>query len=170
MISGGHADKPLGVPTVRHLHAVLRKASSLIGGASELGAAYRNRTDDLRITRRMQLVQDRPPGHSRPACRVPVAIPVHGRPVLLLADPLARLPRARRSGVGKYGPIVGQLALQPGIGRGRLDSPAQLPDSFSIVWTAVKEAAVGSSSALSHIHSDFSWSGGQPVAARTASR
>ena len=35
--------------------------------ASELGAAYRNRTDDLRITRRIRAVHSCPDGHNRPA-------------------------------------------------------------------------------------------------------
>src|SRR5262249_28415352 len=58
----------------------------------ELGAAYRNRTDDLRITKRIGVVRRRPLGHSRPAHQAPGFIPVHGHPAWLLADLLARLP------------------------------------------------------------------------------
>ena len=135
-----------------------------------LRAAYRNRTDGLRITRRIRRVQHRPPRHASPARRVPTSIPVHGHPALLLTDPLARY-RSSPSGVGKYEPIVAELAPQPGLARGRVAHLLSFPGSWSIAWTAVKEPVVaGSSSALSHVHSDFSWSGGQPVAARTASR
>jgi hypothetical protein len=57
---------------------------------SELGAAYRNRTDDLRITRRIQAVHRSPPGHSSPAREGARSSRVQGRPGSLLASPLAR--------------------------------------------------------------------------------
>src|SRR5262249_29236984 len=55
-----------------------------------LEAAYRNRTDDLRITRRIPTVHHRPVGHSRPAREAPRSAHVQGHAELLLADPLAR--------------------------------------------------------------------------------
>jgi hypothetical protein len=54
------------------------------------GAAYRNRTDDLRITRRIPTVHHRPVGHSRPAREAPRSAHVQSHAELLLADPLAR--------------------------------------------------------------------------------
>jgi hypothetical protein len=55
-----------------------------------IGAAYRNRTDDLRITRRIRAVQRRPTGRSCPAHRAPQSACVQCHPELLLADALAR--------------------------------------------------------------------------------
>jgi len=49
---------------------VSKEAPSMIGrGLFELRAAYRNRTDDLRITRRIQAVHGCPADHVGPACR-----------------------------------------------------------------------------------------------------
>jgi hypothetical protein len=60
------------------------------------GAAYRNRTDDLRITRRIRPVHRRPPSHSWPVRRPPRSARVQARPSPLLADPLARSPKVTR--------------------------------------------------------------------------
>jgi hypothetical protein len=54
------------------------------------GAAYRNRTDDLSIMRRIRAVQRRPQGHSRPSHCAAQSARVHAHPGLLLADALAR--------------------------------------------------------------------------------
>ena len=54
------------------------------------GVAYRNRTDDLRITRRIGVVRRCPLGRCTSACRVPRSAQVQGHPGWLLADPLAR--------------------------------------------------------------------------------
>ena len=71
--------------------AVTKKAPSLIGrGLSVVGAAYRNRTDDLRITRRIPPVQRRPRSHSSPVRLPPRSTRVPACPWPLLADPLAR--------------------------------------------------------------------------------
>jgi hypothetical protein len=54
------------------------------------GAACRNRTDDLRITRRMRVVHGRPVSHSAPARRGSRSEHVRDHPGLLLANALAR--------------------------------------------------------------------------------
>jgi hypothetical protein len=55
-----------------------------------VGAASRNRTGDLRITRRMRAIQGRPGSHIDPAGAAHRSAVVRPRPGLLLADPLAR--------------------------------------------------------------------------------
>jgi hypothetical protein len=72
--------------TTRHL-AEMPGNSDVVGGA-----AYRNRTDDLRITRRIQAVHRCPQDHSCPDRRGAHSSQVQGRPGSLLADPLARSP------------------------------------------------------------------------------
>ena len=61
-----------------------------------MGAAYRNRTDDLRITRTKKAVQRRPLSHSCPAHPISGSVNVHGHPGLALADALARSAAALR--------------------------------------------------------------------------
>src|ERR1700761_9009333 len=58
-------------------------------GSVYLGAAYRNRTDDLRITRTARGVHGRPLGHSKPVRTISGSAGVHGDPGMLLADALA---------------------------------------------------------------------------------
>jgi hypothetical protein len=58
------------------------------------GAAYRNRTDDLRITRRITVVHGCPGGHACPARLAPQSARVRDGPGSLLANPLARSVRA----------------------------------------------------------------------------
>jgi hypothetical protein len=54
------------------------------------GAAHRNRTDDLRITRRITAVQHGPPVCVCPLNRLSPSSGIHGDPASLLANPLAR--------------------------------------------------------------------------------
>jgi hypothetical protein len=54
-------------------------------------AAYRNRTDDLRITRRITAVHSCSDDHTCPARATPQSSCVRGCPRPLLANPLARL-------------------------------------------------------------------------------
>jgi hypothetical protein len=82
---------------------------------SGLGAASRNRTGDLRITRSVRAVQSRPPDHFYPARRTPHSSQVRGRPGSLLANPLARsnavatpvLLHPRRAGSARQGRTPG---------------------------------------------------------------
>ena len=67
-------------------------------------AAYRNRTDDLRITRSAQPVHRHPLCHPRPACWAPDSTQVHGRPRSLLADLLARSPIVSAGSVSRGHP------------------------------------------------------------------
>jgi hypothetical protein len=67
------------------------------------GAAYRNRTDDLRITRRIRAVHGCPGSRICPARLAPHSIGVRGCPGPLLADPLALSI-----------PAVAPMALHPG--------------------------------------------------------
>jgi hypothetical protein len=62
-----------------------------ITGSGEIssGAAYRNRTDDLRITRRTSGVHRRPVSHNRPARAASRSEHVQADPGSLLADALA---------------------------------------------------------------------------------
>jgi hypothetical protein len=69
--------------TTRRL-AEIPGSSGVVGGA-----AYRNRTDDLRITRSIRLVQGRPLRHYRPARPAWHSTGIRGHPALLLAPALA---------------------------------------------------------------------------------
>src|SRR5437868_9654258 len=60
-------------------------------------AAYRNRTDDQRITRRIRAVHGRPDGHTCPARAASRSARVRGSPGPLLANPLAQSVRDHRS-------------------------------------------------------------------------
>ena len=83
----GHLSHPKGQPKMM----TIRRATETPGsGRFPSGAAYRNRTDDLRITRRIRGVQCRPPGYSCPARRISRSGRVHGHPGLPLANLLAR--------------------------------------------------------------------------------
>jgi hypothetical protein len=82
--------------------------------ASELQlcrAAYRNRTDDLRITRRIRAVHGCPDGHTYPARAASCSARVRGSPGPLLANPLAQ-------------PIPGRLRLLPILAAPRRVGPA----------------------------------------------
>ena len=74
-------------------------------------AAYRNRTDDLRITRRIRAVHGCLDGHTYPARAASCSARVRGSPGPLLANPLAQ-------------PIPGRLRLLPILAAPRRVGPA----------------------------------------------
>jgi hypothetical protein len=70
------------------------------------GAAYRNRTDDLRITRRIRAVHGYPDSHIRPVRLASQSTCVRAGPGSLLANPLAGSVPGRQSD----GPHLGHAA------------------------------------------------------------
>ena len=76
-------ERPSKMKMTRRL-AEMPGSSGVVGGA-----AYRNRTDDLRITRRIQAVHRSPPSHYSPARWGACSSQIQGRPGSLLASPLA---------------------------------------------------------------------------------
>lgn len=108
------------------------------------GAAYRNRTDDLRITRRIRVVHSCPLHGSCPAHRDSRSTQVRGRPGLLLADPLARSPK--RSFGGPTGRPLDQATGPPGRDQGWRRCPKT---KYEIGTTP---AELTSAMAAAHIH------------------
>ena len=104
------------------------------------GAASRNRTGDLRITRRIRAVHGRPAGQSIPACAASRSADVQNDPGPLLANPLARSVAAAPVFYGVGCAALGRprRGRTPGATAGRvvpprytmrLDSVAQLASS-----------------------------------------
>jgi hypothetical protein len=92
---GGHSADPQASWGHRK-NNLLRSENGPHRNVIPLGAAYRNRTDDLRITRRIRAVHGCPGGHTRPGRRGSCSRLIQADPGLLLADALAL--SARRSG------------------------------------------------------------------------
>jgi hypothetical protein len=88
--SWGHLSRPRSKTKVRTARIRTKVPGS--GGISS-GAAYRNRTDDLRITRRTRAIHGHPGSHINPAGAAPRSAGVRSRPGPLLANPLARSAR-----------------------------------------------------------------------------
>jgi hypothetical protein len=86
--SRGHLSRPIQAFERVASRAQVRKTSKELVFRDR--AAYRNRTDDLRITRRMRAVHGHPAGHSSPVRRGSRSAHVRDHPGLLLANALAR--------------------------------------------------------------------------------
>jgi len=78
------------------------------------GAAYRNRTDDLRITRRIRTVHGCPGSHICPARLASQSTCVRAGPGSLLANPLAgSVPGRRSDGPPSWPRRAGSALLGP---------------------------------------------------------
>ena len=105
------------------------------------GAAYRNRIDDLRITRRITVVQGCPGSHVCPARLASQSVRVRDDPGSLLANPLARSIRTAaptaahpdRTAPGRPpgGRTPGACAADDAA-RERLHSPTRFPSLWAI--------------------------------------
>jgi hypothetical protein len=106
--SWGHLSRPRSKTKVRTARIRTKVPGS--GGISS-GAAYRNRTDDLRITRRTRAIHGHPGSHINPAGAAPRSAGVRSRPGPLLANPLARSARPllrfwRVAALRRVGPLT----------------------------------------------------------------
>ena len=112
-------------------------------------AAYRNRSDDLRITRRIRVVHGRPGGHicsARLACQ---SARVRGGPGPLLANSLARLILVAASTAlhpGRAEPGRPPRAARPARVRPMMPvvSGCCLQHAFPNLWTRVRRGSRGS--------------------------